>query len=82
MSEINVNTGGAPTVVTSIPFTTPPPSSAPTTFAPSDADNGQTDLTYTDSSGKLAVLSTGGNLTLYNVSGSCTITPKQTITSP
>jgi hypothetical protein len=61
------------------------------------ANNGQIDLTYTNSSGKLAVLGTGSSLAIYNVSGcdglltsgdpvalsgTYTITPKQKITSP
>jgi uncharacterized repeat protein (TIGR01451 family) len=61
------------------------------------ADNGQVSVTYANSSGKLKVLTTGGNLTIYNVSGcsglinsndpatlsaTYTISPKQSITSP
>jgi hypothetical protein len=59
--------------------------------------NGVTKITYTNSTGKLALLGPGGNLHSYNVhgcagliknndpqqaSGSGTVTPKQTITSP
>lgn len=59
-------------------------------------DNGQVDVSYTNSSGRLAVLTTGGNLHLYNVSGcaglintgdpatlaaAAGVTPKQTIAS-
>jgi hypothetical protein len=59
---------------------------------------GKVKVTYTNSTGKLAVLTTGGNLHTWNVtsgcaglinsgdpavfSGSYTVTPKQTITSP
>jgi hypothetical protein len=61
------------------------------------ADNGQVSYTYTNSTGKLAIVTTGGNLHVYNVSGctglfrsgdtatfsaSYTLSPKQTITSP
>jgi hypothetical protein len=61
------------------------------------ADNGEVSVTYTNSSGALEVLTTGGNLHLYNVSGCAglinsgdastfgttyTVTPGQTITSP
>jgi len=60
-------------------------------------DNGKVDVTYTNSSGKLRVLTTGGNLHIYKVSGcaglinsgdastfSATykLSPVQTITSP
>jgi hypothetical protein len=60
-------------------------------------DNGTVTFTYTNSSGKLKVLTTGGNLHIYDVSGcgglinsgdpatisaSYTVRPKQTITSP
>jgi hypothetical protein len=59
---------------------------------------GKVKVTYTNSSGKLKVLTTGGNLHVFNVttgcgglinngdptvfSGTYTVTPKQTITSP
>jgi hypothetical protein len=59
---------------------------------------GKVKLTYTNSSGKLKVLTTGGNLHVWNVSSGCaglintgdpttfsgtyTVSPKQTITSP
>jgi len=59
---------------------------------------GKVKVTYTNSSGKLKVLTTGGNLHVFNVSSGCrglintgdptvfsgtyTISPKQTITSP
>ena len=59
---------------------------------------GKVKVTYTNSSGKLKVLTTGGNLHVWNVSSGCaglinsgdpttfsgtyTVTPKQTITSP
>jgi len=61
------------------------------------ANNGKVKVTYTNSTGKLKVLTTGGNLHVYKVSGcaglinsgdtttfsgSYTVTPKQTITSP
>lgn len=61
------------------------------------ADNGTVDVTYTNSTGVLKVLTTGGNLHIYGVSGcagliksgdastfsgSYTVSPKQTITSP
>jgi hypothetical protein len=61
------------------------------------ANNGMVKVTYTNSTGKLKVLTTGGNLHVYNVvgcaglinsndastfSGNYTVTPKQTITSP
>jgi hypothetical protein len=61
------------------------------------ADNGQVDGTYTNKTHKLKILTTGGNLHVYNVSGclgllnngdtttfsgSYTITPAQTISSP
>jgi hypothetical protein len=60
------------------------------------ADNGTVDVTYTNSTGALKVLTTGGNLHIYGVSGcaglikagdattfsgSYTVSPKQTITS-
>jgi hypothetical protein len=61
------------------------------------ATNGKIKVTYTNSTGKLKLLGTGGNLTAENVSGcfglinngdhqnasgSLTVSPKQTITSP
>jgi hypothetical protein len=61
------------------------------------ANNGMVKVTYTNSTGKLKVLTTGGNLHIYNVqgcaglianndastfSGTYTVSPKQTITSP
>ena len=61
------------------------------------ASNGKIKVTYTNSTGKLKLLGTGGNLTAENVSGcfglinngdhqnasgSLTVSPKQTITSP
>jgi hypothetical protein len=61
------------------------------------ADNGKVKVTYTNSTGKLAILSAGGNLHDWAVSGclglenngdpqdatgSTTVSPKQTITSP
>jgi hypothetical protein len=61
------------------------------------ANNGMVKITYSNSTGKLTVLTTGGNLHIYNVvgcagliksgdastfSGVYTISPKQTITSP
>jgi hypothetical protein len=61
------------------------------------ADNGTVKVTYTNSTGKLAILSSGGNLHDWAVSGclglenngdpqdasgTTTVTPKQTITSP
>lgn len=60
-------------------------------------NNGSVTATYTNSSGALKVLTTGGNLHIYNVSGclgllrsgdaatfsgTYTVTPRQTITSP
>jgi hypothetical protein len=61
------------------------------------ANNGKTKITYTNSTGKIKLLGSGGNLHSYAVSGcfglvnngdvqqasgSGTVTPKQTITSP
>jgi hypothetical protein len=61
------------------------------------ADNGMVKFTYTNKTHKIAVLATGGNLHIYDVSGcagfindgdiatmatSYTVTPAQTITSP
>jgi hypothetical protein len=61
------------------------------------ADNGKVKAKYSNSTGKLTTLTSGGNLHVYNVngcaglinsgdattfSGSYTISPKQTITSP
>jgi hypothetical protein len=61
------------------------------------ANNGMVKITYTNSTGKLKVLPTGGNLHVYNVkgcaglinsgdastfTGTYTVSPKQTITSP
>jgi hypothetical protein len=62
------------------------------------ANNGMVMVTYTNKTGKLAILKTGGNLHLYNVAKACagvvkngdkiavagtyTVTPKQKITSP
>jgi hypothetical protein len=61
------------------------------------ANNGKVKVTYTNSTHKLKVLATGGNLHVYNVSGCAglintndatqftgtyTVTPAQTITSP
>lgn len=62
------------------------------------ADNGSVEVTYTNKTGKLATLKTGGKLRLYDVSKNCdgfvknrdsiaiiasyTVTPKQKITSP
>jgi hypothetical protein len=62
----------------------------------SAAHNGKVKATYTDATGKLKVLATGGNLHLYNVNcfgvinngdsvnftATYTLIPKQTITSP
>jgi hypothetical protein len=61
-------------------------------------NNGRVAVTYTNKTGKLAILKTGGNLHLYNVAKACagvvkngdsiavvatyTVTPKQKITSP
>jgi hypothetical protein len=61
------------------------------------ADNGTVKITYTNSTGKLALLPSGGNLHYYNVSGclgligagdsadlsgTLTLTPRQVITGP
>ncbi len=62
------------------------------------AEDGRVVFRYTDSTGQLTVLTTGGNLHVYNVSAGClglvnegdtavlpatyTVTPKQAITSP
>jgi len=62
------------------------------------ANNGKVKVTYTNSTGKLTVLTTGGNLHLYKVTSGCggvihsrdpatfsasyAVSPKQTITSP
>ena len=61
------------------------------------ANNGKVKVTYTNGTGKLKVLTTGGNLHVYNVSGCAglihsgdattfsgtyTVSPKQKITSP
>jgi len=61
------------------------------------ANNGKVKVTYTNGTGKLKVLTTGGNLHVYNVvgcaglihsgdattfSGTYTVSPKQKITSP
>jgi hypothetical protein len=62
------------------------------------ASDGRVRFTYTDSTGRLTVLATGGNLHFWNVSAGClglfntgdraalsvifTVTPKQAITSP
>jgi hypothetical protein len=61
------------------------------------ANNGKVKVTYTNSTGKLQVLPTGGNLHVYNVvgcaglinsndastfTGTYAVSPKQTITSP
>jgi hypothetical protein len=61
------------------------------------ADDGQVTDTYTNSTAKMNILTTGGNLHFYNVSGclglfrngdsvtfsaSYTLSPAQTITSP
>ena len=61
------------------------------------ADNGMVSATYPNSTGALKVLTTGGNLHIYNVSGCAglirsgdattfsgtyAVSPKQTITSP
>jgi hypothetical protein len=61
------------------------------------ADNGQVNVSYTNSTGRMQLLASGGNLTLDNVSGCAglinsgdaatligtyTVTPKQLITSP
>jgi hypothetical protein len=62
------------------------------------ANNGRVAVTYTNKTGALAILKTGGNLHLYNVAKACagvvkngdsiavagtyTVTPKQKITSP
>jgi hypothetical protein len=61
------------------------------------ADNGMVSVTYTNSTGALKVLTTGGNLHIYSVSGcfglihsgdpatfsgTYAVSPKQTITSP
>jgi hypothetical protein len=62
-----------------------------------NADNGKTKITYTNSTGKIKLLGSGGNLHSWGVtgcfglinngdvqqaSGSGSVTPKQTITSP
>ena len=62
------------------------------------ASDGQVRFTYTDSTGRLTVLATGGNLHFWNISGGClglfndgdraalsatfTVSPEQAITSP
>ena len=70
----------------------------PTVGGTTAGSKGKVKVTYTNSSGKLKVLTTGGNLHVFNVSSGCgglintgdptvfsgtyTISPKQTITSP
>jgi hypothetical protein len=73
------------------------PSCSATVGGATATSTGTVDVTYTNSSGKLKTLTTGGNLHVWNVkgcaglintgdattfSGSYTVTPKQTITSP
>ena len=71
--------------------------SAPIDGTSGTADNGTVKITYTNSTHKLKILATGGNLHVYDVSGcfglvnngdagsitsTSTVTPAQTITSP
>jgi hypothetical protein len=92
----NSKTGVTTGTITGIDATLSGPScSADVDGTGAGKDNGQVDATYTNSTGKLAVLATGGNLHIYDVSGCAglinsgdpstftatyTVTPKQTIT--
>jgi hypothetical protein len=94
----NKTTGVTTGTITGIDATlTGPSCSATVDGTAAGKHNGMVTGTYTNSTGKLAVLATGGNLHIYNVVGCAgliksgdpseftatyTISPKQTITSP
>jgi hypothetical protein len=92
----NSSTGVTTGTITGIDATLSGPScSATVDGTAAGADNGMVKATYTNSTGKLKILTTGGNLHIYNVSGCAgliatgdattfsatyTVSPKQTIT--
>jgi hypothetical protein len=94
----NKTTGVTTGSITGIDATVVGPScSADTDGTGAGLHNGKVSVRYTNSTGKLKVLTTGGNMHVYNVvgcaglivsgdpvtySGTYTVSPKQTITSP
>jgi hypothetical protein len=94
----NKTTGVTTGSITGIDATVSGPScSADTDGTGAGLHNGQVSVRYTNSTGKLTVLTTGGNMHVYKVigcagliangdavtySGTYTVSPKQTITSP
>lgn len=97
-TRYNSSTGVTTGTITGIDLVaTAPGCSATLDGTAAGADNGKIKVTYTNSTGALKLLSTGGNLHDYAVSGcfglvnnndpedasgTTTVTPKQTITSP
>jgi hypothetical protein len=97
-TSYNATTGVTTGTITGIDLVaTAPGCSATLDGTAAGANNGKTKITYTNSTGKIKLLGTGGNLHSYAVSGcfglvnnndvqqasgSGTLTPKQTITSP
>jgi|SRR5215470_1670351 len=96
--SFNSTTGVTAGTITGIHSTlTGPSCSAVVDGTGATADNGMVSATYTNSTGALKVLTTGGNLHIYSVSGcfglihsgdpatfsaTYTVSPKQAITSP
>ena len=97
-SSFNATTGVTTGNISGIDLVaTAPGCSATLDGTAAGANNGKTKITYTNSTGKIKLLGSGGNLHSYAVSGcfglvnngdvqkasgSGTVTPKQTITSP
>jgi hypothetical protein len=97
-TSFNATTGVTTGTITGIDLVaTAPGCSATLDGTAAGANNGKTKITYTNSSGKIKLLGSGGNLHSYAVSGCFglvnngdaqqasgteTVTPKQTITSP
>jgi hypothetical protein len=97
-TSYNAGTGVTTGTITGIDLVaTAPGCSATLDGTAAGANNGKTKITYTNSTGKIKLLGTGGNLHSYAVSGcfglvnnndvqqasgSGTVTPKQKITSP
>jgi hypothetical protein len=95
-TSYNASKGVTTGTITGIDATLSGPScSATVDGTAAGADNGEVKATYTNSTGKLKVLATGGNLHVYDVSGcsglindndateftaTYTVSPKQTIT--
>jgi hypothetical protein len=96
-ASYNATTGVTTGHITGIKSTLTGPSCSATVGGATATSTGSVKVTYTNSTGKLAVQAAGGNLHVYNVvgcsglintgdptqfTGSYTVTPKQTITSP